>query len=339
MSEQVPIDQLRNAPFRMKVGSADDSSLITAMISIGDVLYTIKANGIYAIKLADSIDPKRLNPNIPNIQQRILPYGSDSKIVCRTLLTASSLFKKEFLPSTTDCEQALILSLDALKDIAAMHEEMHAFKAAEQKEINSFNSQQQTRESIILPAIDNASGHFKTFAQKADHFANSLFKIVKIFYKNNVGSGGYESLAQLTHTKYGVNDYFAIFAKDIAPKMEYLRNTRNCLEHPNPPTQIAHIQDFSLNADGDVLLPMIEVVYRGKNYPPVPISAFMERSVEGLSLIFETMVAHLCNKHVHSSSGLPINVVELDAERMNRDNKNVRFCYGVKIDEQIHPIG
>lgn len=339
MSEQKPIDQLRNSAFKMKVGTVDDNSSITAMISLGDVLYTVKENGIYAIKLADTIDPDRLNPNIPNIQQRILPHGSNSEIVGRTLLTANSLFKKEFLPSTINCEQALIHALDAMKDISAMHEEMHAFLIAEQREIDSFHQQQQTAESLILPAIGNVMGRFKTFCQKADHVSNSLFDIVKLFYKSEVGTGGFESLAELANKKYGEEDAFAIFANDIAPKLKYIRNTRNSLEHPQPPTQVAHVQDFSLNADGDILLPMIDVVYRGKKYPPVPISAFMENSANGLPLIFETMLAHLCNKHLRNSTGFPMQVVELTTERRQSNNKYVRYCYGVKIDDQFHPIG
>ena len=110
MNDKRPIDRLRESAGKMEIGTADDSSEITAMVSIGDDFYIVKENGIYAVKLADSIDPERLNPHIPNVQQRVLDYGSASKLVGRTFLTANSLFKENHLPSTFNCEQAIMLA-------------------------------------------------------------------------------------------------------------------------------------------------------------------------------------------------------------------------------------
>ncbi len=321
----------------MEIGSADDSSAITAMIPICDVLYIVKENGIYAVKLADSIDPERLNPNIPNIQQRVLTCGSESELVGRTLLTANSLFKKTYLPPTFDCERAVMLSFDALKDIVAMQEAMEAFRLSERTEIDAFNNRQKTHGAMIMPAIGDVAVRCKTFYQKADHASQSMFSIVKLFYEKDVGTGGFESLAKLAVQKYGEDDPFARFAKDVAPRLKYIRNVRNCLEHPQPPTQMAIVSDFSLGADGKISPPMIEAVYRSERYSPVPISWFMADAVDGLSGIFENMLAHLCRKHVQYIGGFPTQVIELPPEHMQRDNKHVRFSYGVQINGQIVP--
>lgn len=336
MSEKRPIDRLRESAGRMEIGATDDSSAITAMLSIGDILYCIKGNAIYAVKLADSIDPKRLNPSIPNTQQRVLSYGSESHLVGRTLLTAKRLFNATYQPYL-DCNQALILSFDAMNDIVAMQEEMNAFQLSERTEIDAFNKRQQTHGAMIMPAIGDVEVRCKTFWQKADHASQKLFSIVKLFYKKEVGTGGFESLASLAVQKYGADDFFAKFAKDVAPRLKYIRNIRNCLEHPQPPTQMAIVSDFNLGSDGNISPPMIEAIYRKEHYPPVPIASFMVDAVEGLSGIFETMLAYLCSKHVQCVGGHPTMVVELSDGQRHQDNKHVRFSYGVQINGEIIP--
>jgi hypothetical protein len=339
MNEKRPIDRLRESAGRMEIGTADDSSAITAMIPIGGDLYIVKENGIYAVKLADSVDPKRLNPHIPNIQQRVLACGSESELVGRTLLTANSLFKKTYLPPTFNCEQAIKLSLDALKDIAAMHEARDAFQLSEQTEIDAFNNRQQKQGALIMPAIGNVQEHCKSFFQKADHVSQNLFRIVKLFYGKKVGAEGFESVAKLAAQEYGEDDSFTKFAKDVAPRLKLIRNVRNCIEHPQPPIQVAIFNDFNLDADGKISPPMIEVIYRKERYSPVPISWFMGEAIDGLSGIFESMLAHLCNKHVLHIGGLPTQVVELPPERRGKDNKHVRYSYGVQFNGQIVPAG
>jgi hypothetical protein len=339
MNAKRPIDRLRESAGKIEVGAADDNSVITAMISISDVLYIVKENGIYAVKLADSIDPDRLNPHIPNIQQRVFTCGSTSELVGRTLLTANSLFKNDRLPPTIDCEQAVMLSLEALKDIVAMQEVKDAFQRSERAEIDAFNNRQHSQGALIMPAIGNVLERCKTFIQKADHVSKSLFNIVKLFYGKNVGAKGFESLANLAVREYGENDTFTKFAKDVAPRLKYIRNVRDCIEHPQPPTQVATVNDFNLGPDGKISHPMIQVHYRKEHYPPVQISLFMEDSVDGLSAIFETMLAYLCSKHVQSFGNFQTQVMELPTERRQQDNKHVRFSYGIEINGQMTPLG
>jgi hypothetical protein len=330
---------LRESAKKFEVGTADDNSAITTMISIGDTLYIVKENGIYAFKLADSIDPKRLNPHIPDIQQRVLTCGSASELVGRTLLTATTLFKKNHLPSKFNCEQAIMLSFEALKDIVAMQEVKDAFQQSERAEVDAFNNRQHSQGVLVMPAIGNVLERCKTFIQKADHVSQSLFNIVKLFYGKNVGEKGFESLANMAVRKYGEDDAFTKFAKDVAPKLKYIRNIRNCIEHPNPPTIEAVISDFELNSNGEILQPLIGATYRKEHYSPVPIAIFMEDAVDGLSGIFESMVAHLCSKHVLNMGGFPTQVVEFPPEQRGQDNQHVRYSYGVEINGQIIPAG
>ena len=167
------IDRIRESGGRIEIGTPDDPSDITAMLSIDDVLYAIKENGIYAIKLADTIDPKRTNPNIPSIQQKILTYGSESSLVGQTLLTAKQLFNEQILPDWFDCKTAIVRSLEALKDLAAMSELVDTFKQAQDAEITAFSIRPQTQGALILPSISDVEIRIKTFFQKADHVSRS----------------------------------------------------------------------------------------------------------------------------------------------------------------------
>jgi hypothetical protein len=94
-----PIDRRREAAVMMDVGAADDTGAIKEVFGIGGVLHIIKERGIYICKLADEIDPARTNPNIPNVQQRVLTYGTDSVLVRQTLLTAKKLLTLSIFPT------------------------------------------------------------------------------------------------------------------------------------------------------------------------------------------------------------------------------------------------
>ena len=96
-----------------------------------------------------------------------------------------------------------------------------------------------------------------------------------MFYGKNVGEEGFESLAKLAVQEYGKDDSFSMFAIDVAPRLKYIRNVRNSIEHPHPPTIVAIVNDFNLGVDGKIAPPMIELRYRKEHYSPVSISSFM----------------------------------------------------------------
>ncbi|WP_439406395.1 hypothetical protein ACNJX9_33985 [Bradyrhizobium sp. DASA03076] len=113
-----PIDHLRDSAMSMEVGSS--GSRITGMIKIGDRLHSVKTDSIYRVMLADEIDPGRTNINVPNSQQKVLDYSSDSPLVAKTLLTAKQLFEKGFLGPDFESAKAIELSFECLKNLAAM---------------------------------------------------------------------------------------------------------------------------------------------------------------------------------------------------------------------------
>ena len=105
----------------MQVGTAEDGPIVAA-IPTNEKLYFVKTHAVYSVQLADQIfDRNRQNPDIPNTQQRELPFGSEHFAVARILLTAEILFKKTSLGQSFDVKQGIHLTIDLLKYIAGSH--------------------------------------------------------------------------------------------------------------------------------------------------------------------------------------------------------------------------
>ncbi len=162
----------------------DDGSPIREAINLGDRLLTITEKCTYAIQMADQIDPGRTNPDLPHTsQQKLFDYGANSELLCRSLLHAKVMFRKEF--QRIDIERAMLLSFDVLSELIAMDEAAQSFKAAEVAAIERAQGLGRADGSLALPAVGNVRAHCKTFAQKAqkaDHGAGALLEIVRLFY-------------------------------------------------------------------------------------------------------------------------------------------------------------
>jgi len=273
-----PIDRKREAGGQMSVGTPDDQSAITTTVVIGKAMYIVKERGIYEIKLADQIDPDRTNIDLPNTQQRVLNHGSNSALVGRTLLTASSLFKKSYLPERLDLEEALRLTFDILKDLAAMLDVMTEFEQEQRAAIESVGGAPQ-RGAIIVPTVGNVATICKEFIQKADHTLQRLLSIVRLFYGTDAGRKWYEGLSELILSRYGQQDDFYRFLLEALPFLKFIRNTRNCVEHPKADKRLV-IQDFAVEPNGAVVAPTIEVVHPDTPHAPVLISEFIRGTHE-----------------------------------------------------------
>jgi hypothetical protein len=324
METKQNIDRIRDSAVTMTLGGPDDLSAIKEMVPIDGVLHFVKETSIYACKLADAIDPKRTNPHVPNVQQKVLSLRSDSPLVGRTLLTAKVLFQDHFLPDSFDCKNGLALAFDALKDLAAMHaiaEQVRSALAASQLE-----DRRQMDRSVVLPTIGDVSALCKSFIQKADHFLRALMGIVRLFYGASAAKAWFESLAQLAAHKYGVEDQFTKFLGDALPLLQFVRSARNCVEHPKSSQRIV-VSDFTLNSAMQVVPPTIEIIHTKSHQPPILIEHFMGELTEQISVMFESMIAFMCAKHAQPLGGFEIGLIELPENQ--RRTKYVRFSYGL----------
>jgi hypothetical protein len=320
-----PIDLQREGAMFMNVGAPDDLSAITAMVVIGNKMYVVKANSIYEVRLADEIDPDRTNPSVPNTQQKILSVGSDSEVVGRILLTARALFSKNYLPHSIDCDEALRLSFEILKDIVAMGEIREALKEDEQNSIAQIKDNRKDDRSVLLPSIKNLSQRCNEFIQKADHSLVRLYSIVEIFYPK-VRKPYFEGFQNTLIASYGADDPFVRGVGNVLPFLKFVRDTRNSVEHPKQDQKII-VKDFSFDPTGSVLAPTIEIVHARSPHEAINISAFMLQINSAIVDIVESMFSGVCSKLVTVTTGLQFEVVALP-EDMRRE-QFVRYSYGL----------
>jgi len=330
-----PIDKLRDGPGSFNLKTPDDDSAVTGMISYGDSLFAVKEKGIYAIKLADQIDPDRKNINAPNTIQRILPYGSSEPWVCAVILTGHELLKKERLGEHVDTELAMSLVIEIAQNIASAKELLDEFISLQKIELEKYDPQIKKDRSVLLPSIGGIHNKCKEFLQKSDHALDGLFKVAKIFYQN-IGKGKWDSLKKEVDKESSSIDNFSEVLSQMIPFLQFVRNARNCVEHPKNEYKIV-TTDFSINPDNKLLSPLIEVVHPQTPQEPVPIVIFMGKLVDSIVDVVELMLAFLCNRHIRPITGFPVQVHEFPID--NRRTKHVKYGYGVATEKTIIRFG
>jgi hypothetical protein len=319
---------------RFTLKNQDDGSPIREQIVFGDRLLLITEKCIYAIQMADQIDPGRTNPALPhNFHQKLFDHGVNSELLCRSFLHAKVMFRKEF--QQIDIERAMHLSFDVLSELAAMDEAAKAFKAAEVAAIAKAQSLGRADGTLALPAVGNVRAYCKTFAQKADHCAGALLEIVRLFY-GEMKKSEWSDFQELVKGRYGEADNFHKVLELTVPFLQMIRNARNCLEHRNVAGAVT--DDFKLHADGQIGVPSIEIDFRGSVVERCPISEFMAGAAKTLLDSFEMITLHMCAKNMHTFAGMPMTIAPLSDDQ--RRAWRVRFAYGsYYADGQFAPCG
>jgi hypothetical protein len=335
MKKKLPPIPIRDSGGHFTLNNPDDGTPIREMFKLDEeTLLVITEKCTYRVQLADQIDRNRTNPALaPNFQQKLLDHGTKSDLLCRTLLQAKVMFRKEF--QSVDIDRAMHLAFDALNDVVSAAEAAQTFKSAEQAAIAKAEALERKDASLAIPAVGNVRGHCKTFMQKADHFAASLLAIVRLFYPEMKGKG-WEDFHQIVKSQYGENDPFYKVTELTTPVLQLIRNARNCLNHHNLPG--VKTSDFEPLPDGTIVLPSIEIDFRNSSEDRCPISWFMEQATLKLLDSFEMIIVHTCSKKMQPFAGLPM-IVHLLPENYRR-GMHVRFGYGMFYqDGQFTPCG
>lgn len=329
-----PIDQLREGAFYFDVETPDDDSAITGAIPLKERLFIIKELGIYEFKLADQIDPERKNINAPNTIQRILPYGSKKPWVGAVVLTGNDLLKSKILDERIDTERAMLLVVEIAQNIASAFEISENVSSEQETELIKYDPRIKSNRSFILPSMKGIGSRSKEFFQKSDHALDALFRIVKVFYPE-IGKGGWKSLKEKVDQEESPIDNFKEVLAQRLPLLLFVRNARNCVEHPRNEQRLI-VKDFCVDAQNNLLPPSIEVIHPKTPQSPVPIAEFMRQLTENLVGTIEIMLAFLCNRHIRPIQGLPVQVYELPEDR--RHTINVKYGYGVATEDSIVPF-
>ncbi|MGA8611851.1 MAG: hypothetical protein WB760_09075 [Xanthobacteraceae bacterium] len=329
-----PIDKIRNSALTMTLPA--DTGGITHMGEINGALHVIGGSAIYRMQLADEIDPERTNIAIPNTHQKVLSYGTDFPYVRQTLMTARRLFSNKVLGPAFDYKTGINLSFEALQDLAAMHDIRKDVRARFDKIAEDLKNLAVERRSMTVPSMGDVRGGTKAFLQKADHIAVALFNIAKLFYGDEIGPRWFASLHKLASEKYGDNDGFTKVLNAALPFLQFVRNARNAVEHPDQ-TKSVKVTDIALLPSGELNPPSIEVIHPETPQPSVPLLTLMEHVADQLATAFEVMLAHLCGANLHPFAGMPLGVIEYDKNQQKAFK--CRYGYASRMGNQIVPFG
>ncbi|MGV1768014.1 hypothetical protein [Rhizobium rhizogenes] len=316
------------------INNPDDGTPIREMFTLGERLLLITDKCIYALQMADQIDPERTNTALPpNVQQKLFDHGIQSELLCRSLLHAKVLFRKEF--QTIDIEHAMQLAFDAFSDMVEMEDLANVFLAIQDKAIAKARSLESNDSSMTLPAVGNVRAHCKSYMQKADHVAVALISITRLFLPELKGKS-WTDLLKLVKDRYGEADNFYKTAESIVPFLQLVRNGRDCLEHAN--ARGAVVRDFELQPDGHIALPTIEIDFRGSKQERCQVGLFMNDMLISMQAAFEMLTLHCCAKGIQPFAGMPMTIGLLNENYQKA--WHVRFAYGAYYaDGKFVPCG
>ncbi|MCR4268269.1 hypothetical protein [Nitratireductor sp. ZSWI3] len=335
MIDKRPIDKLRESAVGMTVGDASDGA-ITGMITIAERLYVIKEKAIYLLAMADEIDPQRTRADIPNTQQLVLNSGSNSESVRRILLTARELFREHRLIEMIDWNAVLLSALEILKDVIAAQETSDEFIKLKVAADAAIIPPQER--AFRMPAISGLEGRVKSFIQKTEHAFQGLYKTCALFYPEEMQKAGkwLDGFAAVVETRYGNQDEFTLFAKELANFGKIIRNARHCVEHPKT-TQQLEVRDYQLTADRILEEPMIRVIHNDTPIERMPLGQFMEEVTIQLHDAAELLLAYLAAKHTAALGQFQVAVGEIPENQ--RGNDGVRFGYLINIGGTLQRLG
>lgn len=329
------IDKVREGAGSFDLETPDDSSEITGMISLGERLLAIKELGIYEFKFADQIDPERQNINTPNTIQQILPFGSGHGWIGSVVLTANDLFKSEILDQNIDTEKAMTLVIEMAQNISSAMELSENVSSMQEGELKKHDLEIKSNRSLILPSAKGINSKCKEFLQKSDHALDTLFKLVRVFYPE-IKQGGWTSLKDKIDNENTNIDNFKDIMAQMLPFLLFVRNARNCVEHPRDGHKIT-VSDFSIDADNNLVPPSIEVTHSKSAQPSVPVIAFMKEVENGLVDVAELMIVFLSSRHIRPIQGFPVQVHEFPEEQ--RRGKFIKYGYGIATENSIVRFG
>lgn len=331
MKSKRPIDVLRDSAGSMEIGTPEEGSN-KGFVTFDDRLLIIKEKAVYEHILADAIDPGRTNEAIPNTQKRVLDIGSESPLLCRTLLTADTLFKPSHLQHVIDCKAAMSAAFRATLELVAI--------SADRDQLNrEIDEALSGVEGVLLipgfkiPVIANLEARSKAILNRGHDVIKALMDIVRLFYGPKITHA--DSLLKYAETAFEPEDPLRKYIESVVPTLRQIWNMRNAIAHPKQTSRIL-VTNFSLRADGRLEVPSIEVIDPDMPQPMVPAITLFDSIIESLQIIFEELVALLCGRHARFGK-FKIGVMELPQDRRRQDH--VRFSYVVNVGGQWQPLG
>jgi hypothetical protein len=330
MEEKRPIDRKRESSGHADIGTEEDGAIVE-MKNVGGRLLIIKERSIYEMVMSDTVDPGRTNINLPNsIHNIIIDKGTESEAVSKTLLTALTLFKDEYISKTVDCSILISLTIDMLSEISILEKEITEYLNTENDIVHEYEERKNQNVSYKLPTIINLDSKCKTIFQKANHIEQILIDIFTKFYPHLglTKQSHFPLLYKKLKGLYGETDQFVDFISKTVYFMEVIYELRNGFDH-----RLDYVKafNFELQTNGNIILPTIELNHKKIKLERTSLNDFLKLLITNNLDIIESTFAYLASKNIRSS-GLPLQVRLIP--EVERRNKFVRYSFWTSLGEE-----
>ncbi|MCX6753240.1 MAG: hypothetical protein NTW62_02780 [Candidatus Nomurabacteria bacterium] len=301
----------------------EEGDNVSALIKVDENLFCVTRKNTRCMVMADDVDPERTNPNINHNIQHILPYGSDSELVGKTLQQANILFADHSLAQTINHNKGISTAFSFLKEITSLDKTKNDYVLEENGIKTNLSKNPQ------IPSLPNLEQKVKGFVLNADHACAHIMEMANLFYPDVKGKGWESKLiGKLDATS---QDDFINFIKSFEAYTVGIRRMRNKIEHPHGELKddLLNIENYKLTPENTISPPSI--IYKSDvyNLPKIKISAFMESTITNLVNIFELLMAYLCNLHAEPFAGDKRVVVSVPEDKREESAKHVGFEYQI----------
>ena len=336
MSKKRSIDIQREAAITLDLGG-DDKSAAKYLLSTGSNIYAIKEMGVYKIQLTDDIDPSRINPDIPNLNQQVLSAGCDNEIVAKILLTAQYLFDehsstvKPFIGSLF--ESCIVLTRQMLELDARTTE---LAKEITDKEA-AFADNPAAPNSVILPSIPSLEAKVHNILSTADKARDTFLAMCRSQFLPNADSKS--KLADLEsaieQSLLGEPKLIAAW-KGTAKYFTLIRNARNASEHPKEGHRIV-LSYFAMRPNGKVYPPLIDVQHQDTPIRTLHLSEFLEFIRNAMLVHAEDILAFIRVAFLMKEN--PFKECVIDFPEEERRHKFVRYYRALNFGGKFRILG
>ena len=323
------VDKIRESGGHADIGTAEDGAIV-GMKNYDGRLIILKEKAIYEMVFADSIDPDRTNENLaPTIHKLIIDKGADSLIVCKTFISAKTLFNNDHIIEEVNCNKIVYLSINLLEEVNQLEREILNYKADQYRVSENYNQNRKKKQALEVPSITGLDSKCKTIFQKTDHVEQILMEIITKFYDNNklTKQSHFPKFLEIISKKYGEEDQFVLFISSSLKFMETVRELRNGFDHR---LNTVKATNFDIQKNGNIISPTIELTHKNVKLERTDLLQFLEYTLKNFLFIMENTFAFIAEKHKRTDK-LPIFVKEIPMEK--RINEHVKYCFWSNIGE------
>lgn len=319
--EHDEISKKRSRGGQLDIGD-DSEGAIERMVNIGERTFVIKNRGIYELILADDIDPKRTNINVPNmVHKLVLSQGIDSVIVSQIFLTALMFFKKGSFPEK-ELSRIWELIVELTKEAINLKKHLTDYYEKERLANEKYNLAKSKGLAPALPTIEDLDTSLKTIFQKGHHMYQIMIELSStILDKINLSrTGHFATFQTLITNTLGEQHGFSIFLTENLDFMKTILAFRNGLDHRSSRT--VTVQDYQFNPDTSISLPTIRLNAKDAKLSETSVSDYLQ-VMEGIFSFAEVLICHLANISIKQMLGGEIREIP---EKV-RVYKHVRYCF------------